>query len=1068
MQRVVISPFTDSIFENNNVPVLKCLRHSLRLTAANHPAIEFYGFSREEFTSMTLADLHPDEEKNEIIRLIRNVDTEEIVLNNWHHKHKNGETSDIKLLTGTSNCNDYDELTFMIVDVTPKPGRIENHDVNGPDRQRVGDGYTNISQDTIIQDPEPSFILSAFFDSFPDLLFRLGRNGTCLNLFTGDKNLLFAPKKEIIGKKISDLLPEDIGIKLHQTLENAFITGEITTINYDLDLPKGKFHFECRIKVISDDQAIAIIRDISDRCQNQDTQKREKALLSSLLDSAPDYIFAKDTHGRYTMGNREYCRFLEIEADTLIGKTDFDLFEREQAEKFTAEDRNVMKTGVPEVVEDIYRYDSGTTIHFETMKAPWFSEDGKLLGILGIARNATKYKNLEQKLKEKEQLILDLFTSMDEVFWIMSYPGLTMLNISPSAEQLYGYSAPSFLDNPGLFLEVIHPDDRYILRGALNAISETGKTESVYRILLPDGSTKWINNKTWLHFSEDNTPAWIGGIAYDITRIKNLEDELSYRLSMQNVLLDLANNFINVPVSQVDQAMNRSLEQIGSFVKADRAYIFKYNFENYTTSNTHEWCAEGIEPEIQNQQDTPLDFIPEWINAHRNHRAMIIPDIPSLPDGTGIKDILEPQGIKSIITIPMYNQFNLVGFLGFDSVREYRVYTNEEQKLLKFLAEIVVNAQNRVKFENKLLQSEERFRQLSENVDALIWLMDVQSERVIYCNPACLSFLGISESGDESFRNNMLTRVFGDDRASLEACMSKKSHHNPCMSTIRIYNSKNQLFWFNIRIQPVVNSGGNVWRKVFIANDITVLKDAEESLKKALDMEKQLGVLKSRFVTIASHEFRTPLASILMACETLENYMHRLNESDTRKYLDRISKNVIFLRNIIEKVLNLSRIESGKIPVMKESIGLNEFLDSWLFSYTHKYPKTHNIICERIPEQVFLFADNQLIIQVLDNLVSNSRKYSPEGTAITISAKTDKGKVIITVADKGIGIPDNEKSMIFESFHRAANAKDYEGTGLGLALVKQIIHRHDGQIWVESVLNEGATFFMELPVHQIK
>ena len=139
------------------------------------------------------------------------------------------------------------------------------------------------------------------------------------------------------------------------------------------------------------------------------------------------------------------------------------------------------------------------------------------------------------------------------------------------------------------------------------------------------------------------------------------------QLRFQELLISISTTYINANLSHVDQLIKTSLKQIGEFVEVDRSYIFSYDFVNNTTSNTYEWCAEGIEPEIENLQNIPIDYIPQWLEAHRNGKAFYVEDVSLLPDDgeQGLRAVLEPQGIKSLIAIPKIKNDELIGFVGF-------------------------------------------------------------------------------------------------------------------------------------------------------------------------------------------------------------------------------------------------------------------------------------------------------------------------------------------------------------------------------------------------------------------
>ena len=179
------------------------------------------------------------------------------------------------------------------------------------------------------------------------------------------------------------------------------------------------------------------------------------------------------------------------------------------------------------------------------------------------------------------------------------------------------------------------------------------------------------------------------------------------------LLLKIALRYINVPISDALSTINHTLAEMGQFVEADRVYIFDYDFTHNTCSNTFEWCASGITPEIAHLQQTPIDMIPQWVNAHQAGQEMYIADVPGLPDDEPIKAILYPQGIKSILTLPMLNEGELLGFVGFDSVRLHHRYTQQERTLLAVFAQMLVNIKARMRSISLLSLAKEKAEQAS-------------------------------------------------------------------------------------------------------------------------------------------------------------------------------------------------------------------------------------------------------------------------------------------------------------------------------------------------------------------
>lgn len=197
------------------------------------------------------------------------------------------------------------------------------------------------------------------------------------------------------------------------------------------------------------------------------------------------------------------------------------------------------------------------------------------------------------------------------------------------------------------------------------------------------------------------------------------KDEIIQRqLRFQELLISISTTYINADISDIDQLIHKSLKQIGEFVESDRSYIFSYDFVNNTTTNTYEWCADGIKPEIDNLKDVPVDFIPQWLEAHRKGEAFWVEDVSALPDDgeLGLKAILEPQGIKSLITIPKFKKDELIGFIGFDSVKKLNKYNDNEKEILFVYANMLVNLRQRKEYEERIKEQEAKKQELLEHL----------------------------------------------------------------------------------------------------------------------------------------------------------------------------------------------------------------------------------------------------------------------------------------------------------------------------------------------------------------
>lgn len=239
-------------------------------------------------------------------------------------------------------------------------------------------------------------------------------------------------------------------------------------------------------------------------------------------------------------------------------------------------------------------------------------------------------------------------------------------------------------------------------------------------------------------------------------------------------------------------------------------------------------------------------------------------------------------------------------------------------------------------------------------------------------------------------------------------------------------------------------------------------------LQMALTQEKELHQLKSRFVSMVSHEFRTPLTRIRLSADLLSKFGTRQSEETKQRYLQQIRTGVDQMNQLMTDVLLLSRIEAGKLDIQPESINLTQFCQNliddmqFLASDRHQLQFQAQSTTALLPDLACL--DETLISHILANLVSNAIKYSPEGGPVQVTLTYSPRQVQLCVQDQGIGIPAKDQPHLFESFCRASNVGLIEGTGLGLNIVKQCIDRHGGQIQVESQEGIGTSFTVTLPL----
>jgi signal transduction histidine kinase len=242
------------------------------------------------------------------------------------------------------------------------------------------------------------------------------------------------------------------------------------------------------------------------------------------------------------------------------------------------------------------------------------------------------------------------------------------------------------------------------------------------------------------------------------------------------------------------------------------------------------------------------------------------------------------------------------------------------------------------------------------------------------------------------------------------------------------------------------------------------LEASQIDLQANLTREKEVSDLKSSFVSMVSHEFRTPLAVILSSTELLRNHAERLNEGTRRTQMDNIIQSTQIMSGMIEEVLVLGKVEDGRMSCTPVPLDLADFaavlVNEVLSATKHRCPIRLQIT--DLQEQAL--ADPALLRHIFSNLLSNAVKYSPEGSSVDFSLTSQGSDVVCIVRDRGIGIPEADLARLFQAFHRAGNVGQRSGTGLGLVIVKRCVDLHSGSIQIESLEHGGTTVTVSLPV----
>lgn len=350
--------------------------------------------------------------------------------------------------------------------------------------------------------------------------------------------------------------------------------------------------------------------------------------------------------------------------------------------------------------------------------------------------------------------------------------------------------------------------------------------------------------------------------------------------------------------------------------------------------------------------------------------------------------------------------------------------------------------------------------------------IDSPGPKIVYVNQAFTTMTGYMEK-EVLGKSPRILQGPKTDKRELARIREALTNHDTIEVEIINYRKNGEEYWANFTIVPVADNGDALTHYVAIQRDVTARKRHEEmtrenlerqvkerthELNEALSKEKELVELKSKFVAIASHEFRTPLATINFATNYLKDYLNKLQPSDINKKLESIEKQVRHMTFLLDDVLTLGKSESGKTKVIPKKIDIHDFFQKIIEEVLYSTKSTHTVTFSFDSPVRVIEIDEKLLRNVFINLLSNAIKFSPESSEVVLTVHSVDQQLRISVSDKGVGIPANEFDKIFDPFHRGSNAGAIQGTGLGLSIVKKAVELLDGVLDFKSEIGKGSEF----------
>jgi len=623
-----------------------------------------------------------------------------------------------------------------------------------------------------------------------------------------------------------------------------------------------------------------------------------------------------------------------------------------------------------------------------------------------------------------------------------------IVDINPFAVRLFGYTKEEILGKN--VSEILHPQVPNLIQGDEVVMQENG----LYNGIRKDGT------KFRIELSMNNDG--IGQNINTIYFIKPLSGDFDTGRESERVSENSessADNLKNVTTLPPLQSItaSQSLENGLAFQKAILDYagalIIVTDIHGIIIYFNHEACVSTgySETELINKE-TPMLFHDKEEIARKRSEFIALTGKKGESDFSAFvekakRGIHEEEEFTYIrkdktrfpvsltITAVKDNHENIIGFIG-----------------------VAVDISERRKAENELKEIKELFLQLLRNYpDGIVSIID-NDYRFVYTGGTLHDQLNAEQ------RQLIGAELFPKFPTSLRNLIKERLKNviatgNP-ISNLEL---PEPIAGGNYILDafPLKEKEDKVRKIGLVIRNITSLKQKENELRKALKKERELGELKSRFVSMASHEFRTPLSTILSSAYLVEKYTAAEDQHKRERHLERIVSAVNLLTDILNDFLSLGKIEEGKIEPKYAIFDLKEILNEAIREIEPSLKKGQQIVYTHEGNTI-VFLDKSILKFIFLNLVSNARKFSPENSLIEIKTTRSNGQIVLKVRDHGIGISKQDQAHLMERFFRGANATNIQGTGLGLNIVSKYVEMLEGAVSFESELEKGTEFTITL------
>ncbi|MBN2085865.1 MAG: PAS domain S-box protein [Anaerolineales bacterium] len=903
--------------------------------------------------------------------------------------------------------------------------------------------------------------LSPFFDSPLDLLCIGDRRAIFQKLNPQWEAVLGFPPEEMEGRDFIEFIHPDDRAAALEAFGEIERRKNVQTLTNRVRSKNGAYRWLEWKYVLRGEHIYAAARDITDHQQAEAALLESRRMLETILDTIPVRVFWKDLHSVFLGCNRPFVLDAGFSSPAeIIGRDDHQMGWAQQADLYRSDDRIVMETGKEKIgYEEPQTRPDGKQIWLRTSKKPLRDLEGNIRGVLGTYEDITEQKTAEKALRESDERYQRISrTITDYIYHVRVENGKAVKTLhSRRCLAVTGYTVEEFESDPDLWLRMVDPRDRPMVEEQARTVLSGRDTPVIeHRLRRKDGIRRWVRNTPVLYCDPGGRLVGYDGLIQDITERKEAELQLHTQHELALALSATFNMKEGLRVC-LETAMRASGMEAGGVYLADPG-----------TGAMDLVVEQGLPPDLAN--------LVRHLEPDRPEARWMMEGKPIYTDFNNLQSHMPliPQayeGLHALIGLPIRCENRIIGCLNLVSSTVDAIPPAIRETLETIVAQIG-SAIGRLRSEAELRESQLMLQTVLDTIPVRVFWKD-RSSRYLGCNQPFARDAGFSSPaetlGKDDFQMGWVEqaeRYRSDDMAVIETGREKLGYEEPQTW------ADGKRIWVRTSKVPLRDSDGWIRGVLGTYEDITQSKQAEEEIRNLnAELEHRVAQRTAQleaankemeaFAYSVSHDLRAPLRAIDGFTRVLEeDYGHAL-DAEGKRVCGVIRRNTLNMDKLIDGLLALSRLSRAEMEYQAAD------MDAMVQSVFQELvpPESRARIDFRTGRLPTVHCDPVLLRQVWINLISNAVKFSNnrEPASIRVECRSTPEEDVFSIHDNGAGFDMHYADRVFAVFQRLHNASDFEGTGVGLAIVQRVIHRHGGRVWAEGEVDKGTTIRFSLP-----